>query len=225
MQALFARVRPLAAASATLLCFFPFTAPPTLAPPLRASAAAPCPPPLPAAAPPPHPPPPLPPAYSNGREALAFISQVFRQARQEQRAGQPLRVGAVVSAGQAAAYLYPVIFGQGSLVATILTRITSRHCALLHAMASDPTKPAEARASLRALLVWEARQRSGSSSSSSRGAAATDRHSASHAALWVMRVLDFIQCYLSIMCSSTSQPPSACARAAYDAKLAPYHGE
>jgi hypothetical protein len=155
-------------------------------------------------------------SYSNGREAVAHISQVFHAAAAAQRAGRTLDVGTVVSAGQATAFLYPVIFGHGSLVASILTRITSRHCSQLHQIATSPGTPAEARVSLKALLTWEATALQGKD---------PDRFTATHAALWIMRVLDFIQDYLSIMCGSDQLPPSVCARTAYDAKLAPYHGE
>lgn len=162
-------------------------------------------------------PPPLPlGSYSNGREAVAHISQLFHAAAAAQRAGRSMDVGTVVSAGLATAFLYPVIFGHGSLVASILTRITSRHCAQLHQIATSPGTPAEARVSLKALLTWEAMARQGK---------APDRYTATHAALWIMRVLDFIQDYLSIMCGSDQLPPSVCARTAYDAKLAPFHGE
>ena len=150
------------------------------------------------------------------------MAQLFAEAREAQRAGRALRVDAVVSAGQAAVFLYPVIFGAGSLVATILTRITSRHCVVLQGVSCDAGTPAEARGSLRELLAWEARARSARGQGG--GAAAVDRHSAAHAALWVLRVLDFVQCYLGIMCGSEGLPPSVCARAAYDAKLAPFHG-
>ena len=147
---------------------------------------------------------------------MVYLSQLFQRALAEQRAGRPISTEAVLAAGQAATFLYPVIFGQGSIVASILSRITSRHCSTLQTMLTDPGTPAEARGSLRALLAWEAGVRY--------RAAGEDRHSAIHCALWIHRVLDFIQCYLTIMCSAEGIPPSVCARAAYDAKLAPYHG-
>ena len=202
------------AALVSLLSFFPFSASPLPQPPLASSAP---PPPLPLPLLPPAPTAPAAPAYHDGREAVAHISRVFQQALAAQHAGMQLDTEAVLSTGQATAFLYPVIFGHGSLVASILTRITSRHCSILRRVQQDPGTPPEARGSLRALLAWEARVRA-------ERKAAVDRHSATHAALWIMRVLDFIQCYLSIMCRPDNLPPSACARLAYDERLAPYHG-
>ena len=208
------QLRPVlsSAALVSLLSFFPFSASPLPQPPV-AIAPLPPPPPLPPLAPAA----PAAPAYRDGREAVTHISRVFQQALAAQRAGVQLDTEAVLSAGQATAFLYPVIFGHGSLVASILTRITSRHCGILRRVLHEPGTPPEARGSLRALLAWEARMRA-------ERKAAVDRHSATHAALWIMRVLDFIQCYLSIMCRPDNLPPSACARLAYDEKLAPYHG-
>jgi hypothetical protein len=103
-------------------------------------------------------------------------------------------------------------------VGRLLSRTTTRHIACVDAVASAERTPAQARTSLQRLLVWE-RDEDGVES------VRRNRLSACHTALWLNRSLLFLQTLMDLCVSDAdvSRSPRACASAAYQLTLRPYH--
>jgi hypothetical protein len=100
----------------------------------------------------------------------------------------------------------------------LLGRTTSRHTQCVVNVHSDPATPPEARSSLQRLLVWE------------RDSAGVDgvrrnRLSACHTSLWLHRGVCFVQTFMELTTSDSDlrHSPRACASAAYQLTLRPYH--
>jgi hypothetical protein len=110
------------------------------------------------------------------------------------------------------------LFGAGSFVGRLLGRTTTRHIACVKTVAAAPSTPQEATSSVQRLVVWE-RDTHGVEH------VRRNRLSACHTTLWLNRGLCFLQTLmeLSVSDSDLRHSPRACASAAYQLTLRPYH--
>jgi hypothetical protein len=181
-----------------------------------------------------------------GRATVAAMTAAFGACEREaQRMEAAPPAAATVAATEAAAVdvplapfvaacgstidLYAHVFSPGSFIARVLGRTTTRHmacvtaAAAVAAAAADPAALPRPQAPLRLRAVL-ARERDARGVESVRW----DRSSACHTAMWLSRGLFFCQSFMDLMAngdgSGTLPGPRACASAAYDRALRPFHG-
>jgi len=175
-----------------------------------------------------------------GRATVAAMTAAFGACEREAQRLAPAPASAAdvplapfVAACGSTVDLYAHVFSPGSFIARVLGRTTTRHMACVTAAAAaaadsaaaaaavlpPPVPPAPLR--LRAVL---ARERDARGAESVRW----DRSSACHTAMWLSRGLFFCQSFMDLMAngdgSGALPGPRACASAAYDRALRPFHG-